>query len=136
MIVGCTVHSLVAAADTPGSLVAHNTVIGAGGLECGSKTGSPPSTTQVRDNLLQEGINWGGVKCTPSVDADNMSWPSFGQIHSGSDFVGTPQFAGGANPNAYAGYALAAGSPGTGRASDGGDLGARIERYPRPAGLR
>ena len=38
-----------------------------------------------------------------------MSWPSFGQIHSGSDFIGTPQFAGGSNPSTYAGYALAAG---------------------------
>ena len=66
VIVGCSVHSLVTAADTPGSLVAHNTVIGAGGVECGSKTGSPPSTTQIRDNILQDGINWGGVRCTPS----------------------------------------------------------------------
>ena len=136
VIVGCSVHSLVAAADTPGSLVAHNTVIGAGGLECGSKTGSPPSTTQVRDNILQQGINWGGVQCTPSVDQDNMSWPSFGQIHSSSDFIGTPRFAGGSNPSTYAGYALAAGSPGKGRASDSGDVGARVGLYPRPAGLQ
>ena len=135
VIVSCSVHSLVTAADTPGSLVAHNTVIGAGGLECGSKTGSPPSTTQVRDNILQEGINWGGVKCTPSVDQDNMSWPSFGQISSSSDFIGTPQFTGGSNPSTYAGYALAAGSPGKSKASDGGDVGARVNLYPRPAGL-
>lgn len=135
VIIGCTVHSLSTYADTPGSLVAHNTVIGRGGEECGSKSGSPASTTQLRDNILQQGINWGGVRCTPSVDTRNMSWPGYGQIHSGSDFTGKPAFAGGANPNTYAGYALAAGSPGKGQATDGGDVGARVSLYPRPAGL-
>ena len=135
VITTCSVHSLVTAADNPGSLVDHNTVIGAGGEECGSKTGSPASTTKIQDNVLQQGINWGGVQCTPSVDADNMSWPSFGQIHSGSDFIGTPRFVGGSNPNTYAGYALASGSPGKGAASDGADVGARVNLYPRPAGL-
>jgi hypothetical protein len=130
------VHSLVTAADTPGSRVAHNTVIGAGGEECGSKTGSPPSTTKIQDNILQDGINWGGVQCTPSVDSHNMSWPGFGQIHSSSDFIGVPQFVGGSNPTTYAGYGLAAGSPGKGKASDGGDVGARVALYPRPPGLQ
>ena len=103
VIIGCSPHSLVQAADT-GSLVAHNTVVGGGGVECGSKTGSPPSTTKIQDNILQQGINWGGVQCTPSVDNNNMSWPSYGQIHSSSDFIGTPQFVGGSNPTTYAGY--------------------------------
>ena len=57
-------------------------MIGAGGEECGSKTGSPASTTKIEDNILQDGINWGGVQCTPSVDSHNMSWPAFGQIHA------------------------------------------------------
>jgi hypothetical protein len=135
VIVGCTVHSLSTYADTPGSLVAHNTVIGRGGEECGAKSGSPASTTQIRDNILQQGINWSGVRCVPSVDTRNMSWPGYGQIHSGSDFIGTPAFVGGASPNTYAGYALAAGSPGGGQATDGGDVGARVTLYPRPAGL-
>lgn len=135
VIIGCTVHSLSTYADTPGSLVAHNTVIGRGGEECGAKSGSPASTTQIRDNVLQQGINWSDVQCTPSVDTRNMSWPGYGQIHSGSDFTGKPAFAGGANPNTYAGYALAAGSPGKGQATDGGDVGARVSLYPRPAGL-
>ena len=65
-----------------------------------------------------------------------MSWPSFGQIHSRSDFIGIPQFVGGSSPNTYAGYALAAGSPGKGKASDGGDVGARVALYPRPPGLQ
>ena len=64
-----------------------------------------------------------------------MSWPRYGQIHSGSDFIATPAFVGGGNPRTYAGYELAAGSPGTGRATDGGDVGARVSLYPRPAGL-
>ena len=136
VIAGCSIHSLVTAGDNPASLIAHNTVIGAGGLECGSKTGSPPSTTQIRDNILQQGINWGGVQCTPSVDSHNMSWPAFGQIHSSSDFIGVPQFVGGSDPTTYAGYGLATGSPGKGRASDGGDVGARVALYPRPPGLQ
>jgi hypothetical protein len=135
VIIGCTVHSLSTYADTPGSLVAHNTVIGRGGEECGAKSGSPASTTLIRDNVLQQGINWGGVLCTPALDARNMSWPGFGQIHSAADFTGKPVFVGGANPTTYAGYALAAGSPGKGQASDGGDVGARVSLYPRPAGL-
>ena len=135
VIAGCSVHSLVTAADNPGSLVAHNTVIGAGGLECGSKTGSPPSTTQIRDNILQQGINWGGVRCTPSVDSHNMS-EVFGQIHGSSDFLGTPVFVGGAHPSTYGGYALASGSPGKGKVSDGGAVGARVALYPRPPGLQ
>lgn len=135
VIVGCSVHSLVTAADMPGSLVAHNIVIGAGGEECGSKPGSPPSTTKIRDNILEDGINWGGVECTPSADQDNMSWPSFGQIHSGSDFIAAPGFVGGSNPSTYAGYALAAASPGKRKASDAGDVGARVKLYPRPRGL-
>ncbi len=135
VIIGCTVHSLSTYADTPGSLVAHNTVVGRGGEECGAKSGSPASTTLIRDNVLQQGINWGGVLCNPALDARNMSWPGYGQIHSASDFIGKPVFVGGANPTTYAGYALAAGSPGKGQASDGGDVGARVSLYPRPAGL-
>ena len=135
VIIGCTVHSLSTYADTPGSLVAHNTVIGRGGEECGAKSGSPASTTQIRDNILQQGINWGTVPCVPSIETRNMSWPRYGQIHSGSDFIATPAFVGGDNPRTYAGYVLAAGSPGTGRATDGGDVGARVSLYPRPAGL-
>ena len=135
VIVGCTVHSLVAAGDSPGSLVAHNTVTGRGGEECGSKPGERASTTQIRDNILLRGINWGGVQCTLSVDTRNMSWPGYGQIHSSSDFSRKPTFAGGANPSTYAGYALAAGSPGQGKATDGADVGARVGLYPRPAGL-
>jgi hypothetical protein len=135
VIIGCTVHSLSTYADTPGSLVAHNTVIGRGGEECGAKSGSPASRTQIRDNILQQGINWGGVPCVPSLDTRNMSWTGYGQIHSASDFIGKPVFVGGANPTTYAGYALAAGSPGRGQATDGGDVGARVSLYPRPAGL-
>ena len=89
VIIGCTAHSLVTMADAPGSLVAHNTVIGAGGEECGSKTNAP-SVTAIRDNILEQGINWSGVACTPSVDTRNMSWPGFGQIHSSSDFIASP----------------------------------------------
>jgi hypothetical protein len=44
---------------------------------------------------------------------------------SGSNFLGTPQFVGGANPTTYAGFKLAPGSPGKGAASDGLDVGIR-----------
>ena len=144
VIVGCDVHSLVTAGDNPtGSLVDHNTVIGAGGEECGTKSGlgyPSPSLTQIRDNILQYGINWGGIQCTPSIDTRNMSWPSFGQIHSGTDFTGTPSFVGVAGPdgypNTYAGYGLAVNSAGKNAASDGADVGARVSLYSsgRPDG--
>ena len=44
---------------------------------------------------------------------------------NGQNFGGTPQFVGGAHPTSYAGFKLAPGSPGKGRASDGLDLGIR-----------
>ena len=37
--------------------------------------------------------------------------------------TGTPVFVGGSKPTTYAGYRLAAGSPGKGAASDGTDMG-------------
>jgi hypothetical protein len=45
------------------------------------------------------------------------------QNSAAGDLLGTPAFAGGASPTSYAGYALAAGSPGKRAASDGTDIG-------------
>jgi len=140
VIAGCSVWSLVAAGDSPGSTVEHNSVIGANGFECGSKTGNPESTPTVQDNILENGlhteaINAGAPDCVPIVDSHNMNFPAFATTHSASDFIGTPTFAGGATPNTYAGFALATGSPGRNAASDGLDAGARVGLYPRPTGL-
>jgi hypothetical protein len=137
VIVGCTVHSLVMAGDKPTSTVNHNTVVGdpnSSLLECGSKPGEGSSVTSVRDNILQEGVNSSGVPCQPSLNTHNMFYPGV----STTDFNGTanskgvPQFVGGSRPTSYAGYALAAGSPGKGTASDGSDVGGRVNLYPRP----
>lgn len=43
----------------------------------------------------------------------------------GQNFAGIPRFVGGAHPTTYAGFRLAPGSPGRGRASDGRDVGIR-----------
>ena len=135
VVIGCDTHELNVAGDNAGSQIDHNTVT-PGGEECGSKANPPgPSLSFIRDNYFQSGINWGGTTCSLSQDANNMSYPSYGLISSGSDFIGSPGFAGGTNPATYAGYALATGSPGSHRATDGTDVGARVALYPRPTGL-
>ena len=137
VIVGCTVHSLVTAGDTPGSTVTHNTVVGDPNgslIECGSKSGEGPSTTKILDNISQSGVNSAGVPCQPAANVDNMFFPGHSTTNFGGsgNFTGVPQFVGGATPTTYAGYALAAGSAGIGRADDGSNVGARVNLYSTP----
>lgn len=129
-----TPNIFVLATDNPASLASHNTILG-GPMACGSKQASPVSVSNVQNNIFQNGIDWGGFICTLTTDQNNMSWPSYGLVHSASDFIGTPSFVGGSNPNTYAGYALATGSPGKNAGSDGQDVGARPSLYVRPEGL-
>ena len=112
-----------------GSTVRHNTLV-AGSCEfnirCGTilithKSGSPASNgTQVYDNIATVDMD-----DTVNGRDDHNMIPSSGAGGSG-DFVGSPTFVGGANPTTYAGFALAANSPGKGRATDGLDVGARF----------
>jgi hypothetical protein len=126
VVVGCTAHSMVLGGDKTGSLVAHNTIVGSdtATLDCTSKAGEGPSTTSLADNYATGGeelSNQNGP-CTPTQNTHNM----FPNGASSPNINGTPKFVGGTNPTTYAGYKLAAGSPGKGAADDGTDIGARI----------
>lgn len=137
VIVGCAVHSLVLAGDTPASTVDHNTVVGAPDsslLECGSKPEEGPSVTEIQDNILQDGVGSSGVPCQPSQNSHNMFFPgaTLTAFAGSGNFIGVAKFVGGASPASYADYALAPGSPGTSDATDGSNVGARVNRYPRP----
>lgn len=48
------------------------------------------------------------------------------------DLVRSPRYVGGANPSSYSGWALAGGSPGVHRASDGTNMGADVSIAPGP----
>jgi hypothetical protein len=117
-------HGIVLGGDRPGSTVRHNTVGGSGSggrIDCSSKSGYASSQTSIYDNIATSVLLSGGVNCTPSRNDRNMVRSGA----SGSNFLGTPQFVGGANPTTYAGFKLAPGSPGKGAASDGLDVGIR-----------
>lgn len=119
----CRVHGIVLGGDRPGSRVRHNTVGGTGRnqIDCSSKSGYQPSQTGIYNNIAQYIGLSGGVNCTPSGNDHNM----VRQSPAPGNFLGTPQFVGGANPTTYAGFRLAPGSPGKGAASDGLDVGIR-----------
>jgi hypothetical protein len=125
VIVGCTAHSLVLGGDKPGSLLAHNTIVGSSTatIDCTSKAGDGPSTTSLVDNYASGGLQLsnGNGPCNPAKNTNNM----FPGAES-PNISGTPKFAGGASPTTYGGYRLADGSPGQGEADDGSDIGARI----------
>jgi hypothetical protein len=94
---------------------------------------SPSSAGVVRDNVFVSGStnasdagNCSG--CTVSYNLFNASADASGT----NSQVATPQFAGGANPTSYQGYALAAGSPGKANASDGLDRGMRTTATAPP----
>ena len=108
--------------DRPGSSVRNNTIVGTGSrlIDCSSKAGFEPSLTTIRDNIAEDILLIGTTNCTPSANDHNMLSGA-----SGQNCAGTPKFVGGAHPITYAGFRLAPGSPGTGRASDGRDVGIR-----------
>jgi hypothetical protein len=91
-----------------------------------SDSPTPSSGGVVRDNLMVGGsIEVAPSTCTGCDESFNLF--SSGGTSSGSNaLIGMPTFVGGANPTTYAGYQLAAGSPGKAAASDGADRGARF----------
>lgn len=115
-------HQITLVGDRPGSSVRHNTIGGTGPrlIDCTGKAGFEPSLTSIRDNIAEDVLLTGAINCKPSANDHNViASPGF------LNFGGTPQFIGGANPTSYAGFRLAPGSPGKGRASDGLDVGIR-----------
>jgi hypothetical protein len=77
----------------------------------------------LRDNVIVNGtINTPSAKCTNCTVSYNL-FSAAGNASGTNTVVGTPAFAGGANPNSWAGFALASGSPGKANAGDGTDRG-------------
>jgi hypothetical protein len=107
-----------------GTKVIHNTeyAIGGNGLDLTSKAGQSSSGEIVRDNILKNiALSDSDSTAHPAVNTNNMLLSGAG----GGNFRGSPLFAGGAAPTSYAGFLLRAGSPGIGRATDGGSVGIR-----------
>jgi hypothetical protein len=116
----CIYPHSVGAWGARGWLVAHNTFIGGVLRFQRTDDGKVPSGNEVRDNV------WlgGGISTdTPDWGTDDHNLNA--GIRGDGNLRGRPRFVGGPDPKTYAGYRLAPGSPGAGRASDGSDMGIR-----------
>jgi hypothetical protein len=105
-----------------GNTVTHNTLPGSGGaVEVDTSNGGAASSGNVvKDNVLDDIINAsGGAPQGTSADYNLISSAKIGS----HDIKGTPTYAGGPAPTSWAGFALAAGATGTGKASDGTSMG-------------
>jgi Right handed beta helix region len=105
-----------------------------GEVTLGGKTGQRAgSGTVIRDNIMTDIANGdGGVNSTYTED-HNLCRPGHvcaataGDQGPGTgDLVGKPKFVGGSAPTTLAGFALAPGSAGIGRASDGTNMGIEL----------
>jgi hypothetical protein len=119
-----------------GSIIRHNTLLDTGaaqtcdyGIRCGelrlgNKSGDPAGRgTVVTDNIMAfisipEG--------SQTYGSEGYNLMTAGKGPASTDATGTPVYVGGAIPSTFAGYALAAGSPGKGSASDGTDRGVNV----------
>jgi Right handed beta helix region len=105
-----------------GNVVAHNVFPGSGGtVEVDkSNSGAASSGNVVKDNVLANVANSsGGAPQGTTVDYNLIS----GGARGSHDIKGRPTFAGGSSPTSWAGFALAAGTTGTGKADDGTAIG-------------
>ncbi len=111
-----------------GSVIRHNTLPDGAcswNTRCGilrvdgGNSGSASSGTVVQDNVLGSLLQGGGS--TLAYGDHNLL--AGGGLRGGQNRAGVPRFVGGASPTTWAGYALAAGSPGKAAASDGADMG-------------
>ncbi len=114
-----------------GTLFAHNVITNID-VFVDHKDGLPPgSKNDIRDNVLVSGaLEAPPEECLECVITHNLfsTEPTAGA----EAIVATPRFVGGNEPQNGAGWLLAAGSPGTGAASDGGDRGIRAPVGPGP----
>ena len=102
--------------------VAHNTLPGSGGtVEVDKSNGGDTSSGNViKDNVLAGVTNAsGGAPMGSAVDYNLMSSGTRGS----HDIKAKPTYSGGSAPTTWTGFALAAGSAGTGRADDGTAMG-------------
>ena len=121
-VCSCVYPWSIQAFATQGSIFRHNTFAGGGGIHFQYQSGYPANNI-IRDNVFTDPSN--GI-----TDSSGANWGT--QDHnlnsglSGSgNITGLPVWIGGSSPTSYAGYHLAAGSPGKGAASDGLDMGIR-----------
>jgi hypothetical protein len=119
-----------------GTRFAHNTVKDIE-VTMDHKSGASPSTNGVvRDNVFINSYTNAAVagNCTGCTVTNNLFTTS-SAVSGTNALIANPVFVGGANPTSYAGYQLAASSPGRANASDGTDLGARVggSTAPPPA---
>jgi hypothetical protein len=109
-----------------GSIVRFNTLIYGTGCEhgpCGQiilsrKTTDPAGVGTIIENNIATSISTDSGS-TFAVNRNNMLRSGA----SGQNFNGTPVFVGGSSPTDFAGFLLAAGSPGKAAATDGSDVG-------------
>lgn len=107
-----------------GSVFAHNTVRNIlVSMDAGSSAGV------VRDNLMIGSSFSTNGGCTGCAFSYNL-FTSSGDSQGTNTIIAKPVFIGGDNATTYAGFELAAGSPGKSNASDGSDRGARIVQPP------
>jgi hypothetical protein len=108
------------------SIVRHNTLVygtGCAYAPCGylvldHKSSDPAGSGTIIENNIATTVDLNNGS-TASVNTKNMLRSGA----SGTNFNGIPVFVGGSAPTTWAGFKLAAGSPGIGAASDGGNVG-------------
>jgi hypothetical protein len=108
-----------------GSIIRHNTFgrgvggfnVPSGTLNVGHKSGQPAGSGTLIENNIIASVSAAGSTYTARYNLTQSPVPGTGNI------VGTPVFVG--PLTTYAGYRLAAGSPGKGKASTGIDVGIR-----------
>ncbi|HEV7804358.1 MAG TPA: hypothetical protein VGO80_00950 [Solirubrobacteraceae bacterium] len=109
------------------SIIRHNTLpFGGVRVDEGNGPGTSQRTT-ITDNVV------GGYQLAGAGLLADFNLVA-GATRGVNDLRGSPRFIGGRRPNSLAGFALAAGSPGKGDASDGTDRGVAITALATPAG--
>jgi hypothetical protein len=112
------------------SIQRHNTVIGTN-IGCTSKPGNPASTNCLVENniLVDASVDFSyGSGCTGCTRRYNL-FDSSGDASGSNNVIGTPRFLPGTYPalpptsTTWAGWQLAAGSPGENAGNDGRDMG-------------
>jgi chitodextrinase len=121
-VCSCIYPWSIQAFATQGSIFRHNTFAGGGGIHFQYQSGYPANNI-IRDNVFTDPSN--GI-----TDSSGANWGTQDHnLDSGlsglGDITGIALWSGGSKPTSYAGYHLAAGSPGKGVASDGLDMGIR-----------
>jgi hypothetical protein len=105
-----------------GDTIRNNTFAGGWTVEVGRSNSGQNSTNEtITDNVITGGVQILSPQPSSGATQDYNMIPGGG---SGTHTIsGSPTFVGGSNPTSWGGYRLAPGSVGTGKASDGTDIG-------------